>query len=362
MNVSEINDLRPANEFRGITFSKFKKTDVKKILDASLYNAKIEPACYWSAELICAGQYNDLWDSIIGFYSRHVHVGNPKVIMYIELRLNNFKSLLKNGYIGMELRLRNHEKIRGLFCEIMCVLCEAKRRHRFIEMKIKKEDFDLTQMTERFKAPHISFADDVFLKDDPKELFIAVNELSYNITEDVKDTVNACYWLEWIIEFDNICRQKKQQLKCERRVFPPVEPKFQMDVIWLVWDAFFVETEKRSNSLVEKLVNSALNIYCFNYTSACMKRRKTLMYFIIEIFTGQVSYDAEIVRDKEKLATICNNIDNIYKQIKANEVSPGTDYLYENIKASNLTSTMEKLELMNSLGADYIPRITDNYD
>ena len=356
MNELEINDIRIDKDFKGITFSEFKKTDVKKELTKNLYNAKIEPACYWSAELICAGHYSDLWDSIIGFYTKHIHIGNPKMITYLELRINNFKDLVSNGYRDQELRLRNNEKMRKLFSEIMCVLCDARKKHCYSEVKVKKDDFDLTQMTERFKAPTVKYAEDVFLKEDPKELFIAGNELAYNLNEDGKNSISACYWMEWIIEFETICKQKKEKCKCERREFAMVESKCQMDIVWIIWDIFLAESKKRS-TLIQRIINSALSIFCLRYRSGCYKKRRLLMYFVIEVFTEPYALEEEIVRDKNKIITISQNINKIYKQIKKNEHSPGTDYLYNNMKSTNLEKTIAKLETMNNLGAEYIPRI-----
>lgn len=356
MNDIDINDIRSDKDFKGITFSEFKKTDVKKELIKNLYNSKIEPACYWSAEMICAGHYADLWDAIIGFYTKHIHIGNPKLITYLELRINNFKDIVSNGYRDQELRLRNNEKMRKLFGEVMCVLCEARKKHCYAEVKVKKEDFDLTQMTDRFKAPNVNYAEEIFLKEDPKELFIAVNELAYNLTEIGKNSVSACYWIEWIIEFETICKQKKEKFKCERREFAKVDPKCQMDIVWIIWDVFLNESKKR-NTLVKRIISSALNIFCLRYRPGCHKKRRLLLYFVIEVFTEPYSLDEEIVRDKTKIQIIIQNINKIYKQIKKNEHSPGTDYLYQNIKASNLEKTIAKLETMNNLGAEYIPRI-----
>jgi hypothetical protein len=246
--------------------------------------------------------------------------------------------------------------MRKLFCEVICVLCEAKKKHCYTDVKVKKEDFDLTQMTERFKAPNVKYAEEIFLKDDPKELFIAVNEFAHNLTEEGKNSVSACYWMEWIMEFETICKQKKEKFKCERREFAIVEPKSQMDIIWIIWDVFLAEAKKRS-TLIQRIVNSALHIFCLRYKTGCHKKRRLLMYFVIEVFTEPFSIDEEIVKDKNKIIVITQNINKIYKQIKKNEHSPGTDYLYNNVKATNLEKTIAKLETMNNLGDNFIPRV-----
>ena len=348
---NDINDKRAQNEFKGITFSKFQKTKVKKELITCLLSSKVESACYWGGELICAGHFFDLWETIILYVSRYIHLGNPRLPIYIAMRFDNFKTILSNGYVDNELRLRNNPKIRQLFAEILAVLCFSRKKHTFEPVKIKKqEEFDMTFIASKLKAPSVNYAQRIFLQTDPKELFIAVNELGYHISRQSKNAVSACYWLEWLLEYEALCKKRKEKCLCERRSFITVQDKYQMDPIWLIWDAILKESAARNNQAIDKVIKSLLSIFCIKFTSGVTKRRRFLVYFAISLLTENAEFSVEIVNNKNQVDAVVKKIDLVYRDIKKNEESPNTGYLEAGLESkSNLDKTIERLEKMNSL-------------
>ena len=355
---NEINDIREERDFKGITFSSYKKSDVRKELLNSLSGSKVEPSCYWSAELVCSGHYMELWDIIITFVSKHIHLANPKLPLYLEMRYENFKSIISNGYAGNELQLRNHPKMRTLFAEIVCVLCNSKRQHKFESIKIKKKDeYDITTMSQKLKATRMDFAQDQFLAKDPKEIFIAVNEFAYHISKESKNTLLACYWVEWIVEFETICKAKKETCRCERRSHIQVEDKMQFDPIWIIWDIIIAESMRpeEHNPLTQKIIKSLLRMYCVRFSPGVRKKRRYLIYFAISLLTTEYDCRIEMVQDKLIIETAVSNINSLYKQIKQHEISPATDYLFSSAgysgddKKGDLERTIKRLETLNSM-------------
>jgi hypothetical protein len=354
---NEINDIRSESDFRGITFSSYKKTDVRKELMNSLSSSKIEPACYWSAELVCSGHYLELWDIIITFASKYVHLANPKLPLYIEMRYESFKSIISNGYVGNELRLRNHQKMRTLFAEIVCVLSNSKRQHKYESVKIKKkEEYDIATMSQRLKATRVDYAQEFFRERDPKEIFIAMNEFAYHISRDSKNTLLACYWVEWIVEFETICKAKKETCRCERRSHIQVDDKLQFDPIWMIWDMIIARSNDANehSPLTQKIVNSLLRLYCVRFTPGVRKKRRYLIYFAISLLTTEYDSKIEMINDRLMIETAVGNINAIYKQIKKHEISPDTDYLfsssgYKGDKNGDLDRTIKRLEALNAM-------------
>jgi len=350
MNDTDINDKRSSAEFKGVTFSKFQKSKVKTELTQCLITSKVEPACYWAAELICAAHYGDLWEIIMLFIGRYIHLGNPKLPIYIAMRFKNFKEILTNGYVGNELSMRNNLKIRQLFAEIISVLCHSRKKHSLEAIKIQKADeFNMTHMASRLKAPTIGYVEAIFKPDDPKELFIAMNEFAYHLSKESKNSVSACYWLEWILEYETLCKHKKELCLGETRQFAPIQDKFKNDIIWIVWDIILNECSSKKNPLLTKIINSLLEIYSIKYSTGVKKRRKFLIYNAVSILTDPLDLTIEIIANKNELDAIIKKIGIVYKDVKKNEESLNVDYLYTGMERSNLDKTIERLEKMNAI-------------
>jgi hypothetical protein len=351
-----INDIRPSGEFKGITFSNYKKTEVKNSLLDNMLKMKIEPACHWCAELLCAGHFMDVWEIILYYVGKHIHLGNPRLTVYLENRYSIFRNIMTQGNFTSEIQLRNNKGIRKLFAEIICVLTYSPRKHSFEPIRINRtEEFDMTQMTERLKAPSVKYAQPVFEKEDPKELYIAINEFSYSISREGSNLMRACYWIEWLIEFENICKKRKEVCRAQRRSNINVDHKCQKDIIWMIWDALkHYAQEERHGDFVLKTMDSLLNLFCIKYTTACCKRRRYMLYFAVGLLTDAVPSTVEIISKDHKpvLISVLEQISIIYKQIKKNEISPNTDYLFSNLEKHNaMENTLKRLEMLDSMGS-----------
>jgi hypothetical protein len=246
--------------------------------------------------------------------------------------------------------MRNNNKIRKLFGEIIIVLCKSQKKHSIESIKIKKTDeFDMTTISSKLKAPNVNYAAELFKKDDPKELFIALNEFMFHLSKDSLNSLDACYWMEWILEFENICKKKKEICVCERRSFVSVEEKFQKEPIWIIWDALFISNNLKKSEIGKKILKSIFDLFCIRYTSGSKRKRKYLIYFAISLITEKFNDKVPIIYDKHTVDNINKKINLIYKEIKKNEVSPATDYLFTGIEKSNTEKTIEKLDAMNKM-------------
>uniref|UniRef100_A0A6C0I5H0 Uncharacterized protein n=1 Tax=viral metagenome TaxID=1070528 RepID=A0A6C0I5H0_9ZZZZ len=347
-SITLFDDVRTYADFKGVSFTGYKKTDVIFQLIENMKRGKVEDSCHWCAELIAAGHYEDLWETIFLYFSKNIHLGNPKMILYLEMRYEYFKNILNSGKFLTELHLRNNESIRKLFAEAISILTVSSKTHSYEPVKVNRDDdFLFDNMSNKLKANNTSYAYPIMKTDDSKELHIAANEFSYHVSTS-KDTMLACYWIEWVLEFDVVCRKKKLPCVTEHRKFVKVDCKYRNDPIWIIWASLLYYTEKMDNPAIGKIMDALLSIFSSRYNTNVCKKRRFLLYFAVDIITKPVNMNIEVISDKAVVRNVMDRIDTIYKEIIKTQIVPKPNYLIDGALPSNFNTSVAKLDILNN--------------
>jgi hypothetical protein len=290
-----IEDIRTEDQFKVMTFSKYKRTDVKKEWMNTMNKGLLEACCNWTTELICSGLLLDLWELLFLFSFRNIHRGNPKLPLYLDMRYQGFKKIMEGT---TELAVRNNPEIRKLFLEMVCVLASSKRSHAYEIISIPKEE---GIPKTRLKAPTIEY-NKAFRPNDPKELFIPMNEFSYMLHE--KNAIGACFWIEWLLSFFH----KRKCVLTDRQTKDP---------IWLVWETILLYAK---DPIVEKVVRASLSLFSAAYSPSSKEKRRFMMYYAITLCCEPVSFDVEIITNKKIIEQAYVKGDLLFQEKKLHEV------------------------------------------
>ena len=144
MEKSIFDDTRTSSEFKGITYSGFKCSSVVQHLADSMMHEKLENACYWCAELLCSGHYIELWETLIQFYCKYIHISNPKLSIYMASKINRFRENMNEVETEQEqIDFRNDPGFRSLFIEFVVILSLSSKKYTLQAVKVRKEDFNM---------------------------------------------------------------------------------------------------------------------------------------------------------------------------------------------------------------------------
>jgi hypothetical protein len=313
--MEEITDDRAPSHFRTKTFSDFRRGDVYRELLKMLLQGTPEPANYWAAELVASGHIVDWWHAVIEAFATHIHVANVKLIAYLVLRCQLYKRLAaEQSHISDNLMwTRNNQQMRMLVAEVTTIVAVSRKSPRTGKTTVPKCDLAPDVMQSRFAAPSCDFAAPVILPDDPREIFIPLNEFAHAIHEDSPNTHAAIYWFEWLLEYEATCKRQKAPIACHRRPCADVADKYRGECVWPVWDAIAAEAHRSRPPVIVKLAKEAHEMFCFEYTRG--KGRKHLVYFAIKLLTQTITLEDTLVDNPASVAAMMESIPNLYRQI-----------------------------------------------
>lgn len=294
-----INDNR--TKFSQITFSNNKKTNVIKNLTECIYYCKIEEAFYWTCELYCSNYLLDIWNCYFLIMCKYIHIQNPKLPIYIKNNYEKFKNIMiKDDNI---INLRNNNNLRYIFCSITYILCNSKKLNILDDLNYKF-NFKIEQLYDNLKAPNVEYIKFIYKKNDPSEYIIPINEFIYHLKE-TKNNVDILFWLNWVIEYDILCRKKKKYILCEERFdLNNSSNTIRQNIIWVIWDVI-IKISKLKPKNVEIIVNNIFELFKIKYVLSFNKKRIHMIYNVIQyLIIDNINYDIKVL-DK-----ICNNLEH----------------------------------------------------
>jgi len=119
----EIEDSRRV--FKNITISNYKKANVIKELEKSIYYHKTEEAFFWTGQLLCSGFIIEIWNLYIYFICKYIHIHNPKITLYLYKKFTEFKDISET--CANDFELRNIHDVRVILFSITQILSECKK-------------------------------------------------------------------------------------------------------------------------------------------------------------------------------------------------------------------------------------------
>jgi hypothetical protein len=324
------DDNRTASDYKLITFSGYSRASANTQLLKKLEQADYESAFYWSAELFCAGHWEDVYFTVLHYVTIHVNVGNVLLPGYIWMRLCTTKSIVEQE--SGAFLFRNNDDLRILMAELVTVAIMAKQTPPFAFLKLKPDiELSMNLMSSKLEAT-ASYVEAILLPKDTDELRVPVNEFMHHLgysresANDQNAMMNACYWMEWILLFEQTCRSKKCPLDIQSRPFYNVSSHLQTEAVWILWDAIRKLVDQESPSPTQQYKQKAIfyliQLFCYSYSRTNAKKRKPILYYAIAIATAHSFVDATLMDDPVLWEVLKSQLSKTYNLLKTADTTP----------------------------------------
>ena len=302
------------SSFSKTSFSNLKKNKIMEHCIRSFYYDNIKDALYYTAEMLCSLYINDLWKMYIHFYCKYIHIHNIKLVIYLNKKFEEFKSIFKN--IQNDFEIRNDPKMRHLFFTLTILFCKTKKENVLTSIPI---DFDIHKINENLCADNIEYAK-FYFKDDPKEFYIPFNEFIYHLKE-TKNIKQLFYWIDWIIEYDYFLIKRKKQVFIEKRNFLKLNnDNKNKNIIWFIWD-ILLQYSTTYHGMINKTMWCLFNLFKIKYNYHNNKQYKCILYVCVcLLIENKIETDIKLIENIEVFKDIEQKIKEIFSEIKKKEV------------------------------------------
>ena len=341
-----IIDPRTPNCFKDKTFSEFKKRDVINALLKSIESGKVENACFWITECLVSGYLFEIFEKLIIFGSKVVHINNPHLPSFL---LNRYTTFLKSiDHLNKKdkknfIHLRNTQSIRNCLFDIVTTLTTSSKNKRYDKYPKLKEDtdFSLSAIKKKMNATMQILPSHIIKFTDPEELRVIMNEFYFNLKNVNGGYDNCIYWILWLINWEKINKKKKLAFEIEERSIKGIKQNLCRDLIWLVWSVIFDEANLRDNNIKKEIQNLFL-LYKDNFTSGKRNSRLPLVYHAVGLLTLPVKFNIPIRSNYDIFIQTQCNINKMFEAKKKYEIK---EYIEPEKPTKKIIGTEKEISL-----------------
>lgn len=320
-----IKDVRTFESFKKKTFSGFKKNDIINAVFKSIENKKIENACHWTCECIVSGYALCLWEKLINFACKIVHINNPKLPYFIyrkNLVLMNQIARLNTKSKDKFIYLRNSQMVRNLFFDVVTTLTSSIKTKRYDKYpKIDdKEDFNFTNLQKRLCAEMNILPQHIIHFNDPEELRIIMNEIFIMLKNMQFGYEKCCYWILWLLKYENIHKKKKKLWIIDERDIEDLDKKYRGNIVWVIWETIFEEMKIRNSRNINKQITSLYELFKCNYTNGKRTARIPIILNAVGYLTNNIKFNIPLRINMKLFIQMQCNVNKMFGDKKIHEI------------------------------------------
>lgn len=315
-----INDIRTIKDFKDKTFSGYKKTEVISILFKSIESKNIDACCNWIVECIISGYSEYVWNKLCIYCAKNININNTELTDYILKQNKIFYNILDEENLNKNLlNLRNNRIIYNIFISTIIIIIDSSKNFKYKIPNIKKNDFNTDYVRERLTCPMNLIPENKISNSEPQELKLILNEILYNIKDNIDNYDKCFYWIYWILQWEKINLKNKIEWNILERN-TDVDLKYRKDVIWLIWEIILDEAKSKSK-FVKDNINNLYKLYIFKYKKGDkMKRLPYLLNCILFLVKNIIK--TTLIKSIEPIIKCQCNLFLIIKSKKKYEKKP----------------------------------------
>ena len=286
-----ITDIRNTKDFKGITISGYKRSDVIKAYENSMINNKLEDAIRWCVELHSTGLNDIIWNSLLSIYLKYIHINNPKYFFYILKRKKDYNTVLT--------AISTLSKKNNLF---------LPKSLPIINLKTNTQD----QLRQRIISKNLDSIFDYIFNSTTAEEKLALNEIYTNLRSVHGTFQNCLFWYLWLEKKESTNKNKKNKHTNE---------ELWTFILWKIILHFEKRLQKNDYVFIKKMHNE----YIHNFKLSHMSKKKYLIFISLYILKNNIQWNINIFCKEYLIIQTNANINIMYQNIKTNIESKLSD-------------------------------------